>query len=77
VALKPETTVAYLNGELDMSTASCLTIRSARQRALRELQRDATAAGGSVSLTDVPDLVSELLGDAGMLNRIAIVGERT
>jgi anti-anti-sigma factor len=70
VALKPETTVAYLNGELDMSTARRLTIRlgplakagsdiivnlsgvrymgSAGQRALRELQRDATAAGGSV-----------------------------
>lgn len=50
---------------------------SAGQRALRELQRDATEAGGSVSLTDVPDLVSELLGAAGMLNQIAIVGEHT
>ena len=50
---------------------------SAGQRALRELQRDATEAGGSVSLTDVPDLVSELLGAVGMLNQIAIVGEHT
>ena len=33
--------------------------------------------GGSVSLTDVPDLVSELLGAAGMFNQIAIVGEHT
>jgi hypothetical protein len=47
------------------------------KRALRELQRDATEAGGSVSVTDVPDLVSELLGAAGMLNQIAIVGEHT
>jgi len=98
VALKPETTVAYLDGELDMSTAmshdpfgplakagSDIIVNlsgvrymgSAGQRALRELQRDATEAGGSVSLTDVPDLVSELLGAAGMLNQIAIVGEHT
>src|SRR4030088_2746837 len=88
VVYQPDCTVAYLEGELDMSTAESLRVRlaplvglgcnvvvnladlrflgTAGLRALAEIARDATAAGGSVCLAEVPDLVSRVLTITGM-----------
>jgi anti-anti-sigma factor len=90
--------VAYLNGELDMSTAHCLVDRlrlvamagrdlvvdlagiscfgAAALTALAELDRRATAAGGSIRLSQLPAPVWRLLAVTGTADRFDILQHR-
>jgi anti-sigma B factor antagonist len=87
--------VAYLNGELDMSTVHCLVDRlrpvatagrdlvvdlagisffgTAGLAAFDQLDRHATAAGGSMRLSQLPAPVWRLLAVTGSADRFDIV----
>lgn len=95
VDIDEQRAVAYLNGELDMSTAQCLVDRlrpvamagrdlvvdlagisffgTAALTALAELDRHATAAGGSVRLSQLPAPVRRLLAVTGTADHFGIL----
>jgi anti-sigma B factor antagonist len=98
VDIDEQCAVAYLNGELDMSTAPCLVERlrpiamagrdlvvdlsgisffgASALTALAELERRATAAGGSIRLSQLPTPVWRLLAATGNADRFDIVQHR-
>jgi anti-anti-sigma factor len=98
VDIDEQRAVAYLNGELDMSTAQCLVDRlrpvalagrdlvvdlagisffgTAALTALAELDRRATAAGGSIRLSQLPAPVWRLLAVTGTADRFDILQQR-
>jgi anti-sigma B factor antagonist len=98
VDIDEQRAVAYLKGELDMSTAQCLVDRlrplamagrdlvvdlagisffgTAALAALAELDRHATAAGGSIRFSQVPTPVWRLLAVTGTADRFNILQNR-